>query len=119
MILYILLHDTAESEKLTTMNVPSWFNWVTAHKGDDETTFEACQRSSGGPHPDEVVGILSDEAAERMLERIDAKGDSTEQKKRKLRDAFDDSTAVGVRTEPFRALIFRRLARIPTHARAR
>lgn len=64
----------AKSEEMTTVKVPSWFKeWVKAHKRDDETMFEAWQRLSGGPHPREVTGILSDEAAETMLERIEAK----------------------------------------------
>ncbi len=63
-----------ESEPIATIRVPSWFKeWVKAHKRDDETMFEAWQRLSGGPHPREVTGILSGEAAETMLERIEAK----------------------------------------------
>lgn len=71
-----------ESKTMTTMKVPSWFkDWVKAHKRDDETMFEAWRRVSGGPHPREVAGILSDEAAEKMLERIEAKRDTTKTEK--------------------------------------
>ncbi|MFC7132486.1 MULTISPECIES: hypothetical protein [Salinibaculum] len=80
------------TDEMTTMKVPSWFkDWVKAHKRGDETMFEAWQRISGGPHPGEVAGILSDEDAETMLDRIEAKAESAAASKRDLRDAFDDS----------------------------
>ena len=82
----------AKSEKMTTMKVPSWFkDWVKAHKRDDETMFEAWQRLSGGPHPQEATGILSDEAAETMLERIEAKKEASKTSKERLRETLDDS----------------------------
>lgn len=77
---------------MTTMKVPTWFkDWVKAHKRDDETMFEAWQRISGGPHPREVAGILSDEAAKTMLERIEMKEDASRESREEIRDAFDDS----------------------------
>lgn len=82
----------ATSETMTTMKVPTWFkDWVKAHKRDNETMFEAWQRLSGGPHPQEVTGILSDEAAAEMLERIEAKRDASRSSKDALREAFDDT----------------------------
>lgn len=82
----------ATSEEMTTMKVPSWFkDWVKAHKHDDETMFEAWQRLSGGPDPREVTGILSDEQATVMLERIESKRTNAAESRRELRDEFDDS----------------------------
>jgi len=82
----------AESNDVTTMKVPTWFkDWVKAHKRDDETMFEAWQRLSGGPHPREVAGILSENEAETMLNRIERKREASRESKRRLRDQFDDS----------------------------
>lgn len=82
----------ADAEDVTTMKVPRWFkDWVKAHKRDEETMFEALQRLSGGPHPREVTGILSEDEAERMLEQIESKRRSSQERKQQLRDEFDDS----------------------------
>lgn len=82
----------AKSGDVTTMKVPTWFkDWVKAHKHSDETMFEAWQRLSGGPHPREVVGLLSDEQAVTMLDRIEAKRERSKQSKRRLREEFDES----------------------------
>ncbi|EMA51947.1 hypothetical protein C451_13174 [Halococcus thailandensis JCM 13552] len=45
--------------------------FITAHRADDETMEETLRRLVGGPHPDDVAGILSTETADRMHDRID------------------------------------------------
>lgn len=63
--------------------------FVKAHKGDDETMEETLRRLIGGPHPEDVTGILSTETAERMRDRLDEKHDSDVEAKRSLRERFE------------------------------
>ena len=63
--------------------------FVKAHKRDDETMEEALRRLIGGPHPEEVAGILSSETAEEMRERLRQKDETEEDEKRGLRERFE------------------------------
>lgn len=44
--------------------------FVAAYKRNDETMEEALRRLIGGPHPEDVAGILSSETADEMRERL-------------------------------------------------
>jgi hypothetical protein len=44
--------------------------FVRAHSREGETMEETLRRLIGGPHPEDVAGILSTETAERMRERL-------------------------------------------------
>jgi len=63
--------------------------FIRAHKRDDETMEETLRRLVGGPHPDEVAGILSSDTAETMRERLAAKRSTSSDGKRELRDRFE------------------------------
>lgn len=63
--------------------------FIIAHKSDDETMEETLRRLIGGPHPEDVAGILSSETAERMRERIEEKRTVDAEAKRDLRERFE------------------------------
>jgi len=48
--------------------------YVKSHKREDETMEEVLIRLAGGPHPDAVARLLSDETAEAMQEAIAERG---------------------------------------------
>jgi hypothetical protein len=48
--------------------------YVKSQKQEDETMEEVLIRLTGGPHPDAVAGLLSDETAEAMYEAIESRG---------------------------------------------
>ena len=64
---YISLYDMSKSLRVSE----EFHAMVKAHKRDDETREEALRRLVGGPHPEDVAGILSDETAEEIRERLD------------------------------------------------
>ena len=51
----------------------AFHEFIDAHNGDDETMEDTLRRLVGGPHPDAVAGIISDETAETMRERLASK----------------------------------------------
>jgi hypothetical protein len=56
-----------------TIRVDEWFHsWVKTEKEPDETMSEALVRLTGapGPDPDDVAGIISPAAGERMKDRL-------------------------------------------------
>jgi hypothetical protein len=63
--------------------------FVKAHKRDDETMEETLRRLIGGPHPEDVAGILSSETAEDMRERLEGKREPDVEGKRDLRERFE------------------------------
>jgi hypothetical protein len=63
--------------------------FVKAHKREDETMEETLRRLIGGPHPENVSGILSSETAEQMRERLEEKRDRDVEDKRELRERFE------------------------------
>lgn len=62
--------------------------FVKAHKRDDETMEETLRRLIGGPHPENVVGIISSETAETMRTRLKEKDDMDLDGKQELRERF-------------------------------
>ena len=63
--------------------------FVKAHNREGETMEETLRRLIGGPHPEDVAGILSTETAERMRERLREKREADLGGKRELRDRFE------------------------------
>jgi hypothetical protein len=63
--------------------------FVNAHKRDDETMEGTLRRLIGGPHPENVAGILSSETAADMRERIETKRAADVEGKRELRERFE------------------------------
>lgn len=63
--------------------------FIAAHSRDDETMEETIRRLVGGPHPDDVAGILSSETADEMRERLASKGEDDVEDKRQLREKFE------------------------------
>ena len=63
--------------------------FIASHNRDGETMEETLRRLVGGPHPDNVAGILSSETAEEMRERLDAKREADADGKRQLRERFE------------------------------
>lgn len=62
--------------------------FIEAHKREDETMEETLRRLVGGPHPEDVAGILSSETATAMRERLDEKHEADVDGKRDLRERF-------------------------------
>jgi NAD(P)H-hydrate repair Nnr-like enzyme with NAD(P)H-hydrate dehydratase domain len=54
---------------------------VASHQREGETMEETLKRLVGGPHPEEVAGLLSDETAEAMHESIDERGRETDRER--------------------------------------
>ena len=50
---------------------------------------ETLRRLVGGPHPEDVAGILSSETAERMRDHLEEKREADVEEKRELRERFD------------------------------
>jgi len=63
--------------------------FVKAHKREDETMEETLRRLIGGPDPEAVAGILSDETAAEMRERLERKRETDVAEKRDLRERFE------------------------------
>jgi len=63
--------------------------FVKAHKREDETMEETLRRLIGGPHPEDVAGILSSETATVMRDRLEEKRETDAKDKSKLRERFE------------------------------
>jgi hypothetical protein len=63
--------------------------FVKAHKREDETMEETLRRLIGGPHPEDVAGILSSETAEQMRDRLREKREADVGEKSELRERFE------------------------------
>lgn len=63
--------------------------FVKAHKREDETMEETLRRLIGGPHPEDVAGILSSETAALMRDRLEEKRESDIGDKGELRERFE------------------------------
>lgn len=48
-----------------------YHEWITAHKREDETMEETLRRMTRGPHPNDVAGLLTEEAAEGAKEAVE------------------------------------------------
>lgn len=62
--------------------------FIKAHKREDETMEETLRRLIGGPHPEDVAGILSSETAQEMRTRLAEKRKTDAEQKRELRERF-------------------------------
>lgn len=62
--------------------------FIKAHKREDETMEETLRRLIGGPHPEDVAGILSSETAQEMRTRLAEKRKTDAEQKRQLRERF-------------------------------
>ncbi|ELZ08312.1 hypothetical protein C479_13273 [Halovivax asiaticus JCM 14624] len=63
--------------------------YIASHKRDDETMEDTLRRLIGGPHPEDVAGILSSDTAATMRSRLDAKHEADADEKRTLRERFE------------------------------
>ncbi|WP_254863490.1 antitoxin VapB family protein [Halovivax gelatinilyticus] len=63
--------------------------YIKGHKSENETMEETIRRLIGGPHPEEVAGILSSETADTIRDRLDTKNALDADAKRTLRDRFE------------------------------
>jgi len=63
--------------------------FVKAHKRENETMEETLRRLIGGPHPEDVAGILSSETATTMRERLETKRETDAEAKQELRERFE------------------------------
>lgn len=63
--------------------------FIKAHKQEDETMEETLRRLIGGPHPEEVAGILSSETAEMMRTQLKDKNKTDRDGKQQLRERFE------------------------------
>lgn len=62
---------------------------IRAHKRDDETMEDTIRRLIGGPHPEEVAGILSPETADEIEESLERKREANGESKEELRELFE------------------------------
>jgi hypothetical protein len=79
---YISLYAMSKSLRVSE----EFHAMVKAHKRDDETMEEALRRLVGGPHPEDVAGILSDETAEEIRERLDDTDAADRERREALRE---------------------------------
>ena len=63
--------------------------FVKAHKRENETMEETLRRLIGGPHPEDVAGILSSETATAMRYRLENKRRTDAEAKHKFRERFE------------------------------
>lgn len=73
-----------------TISVDEDFHsWVKAHNREDETMADTLRRLTGGPHPEQVAGILSEETADSILESVEQLNSGDAERLRKAREAAD------------------------------
>jgi hypothetical protein len=68
---------------------PEFHEYVKSHKRDDETMEETLRRLIGGPDPDEVSGILSDETADSIEAQLEKKRERAVEGKNDLAERFE------------------------------
>ena len=73
----------------STLISSEFYEFIEAHNREDETMEETLRRLVGGPHPEDVVGILSSEAADAMRKRLERKREADVEGKRELRERFE------------------------------
>lgn len=64
----------------------AYYDYLEAQSRADETMEETLRRLTGGPDPDVVAGIFSEETATDIRERLDAKHETEINGKDELRD---------------------------------
>ncbi|WP_254538444.1 antitoxin VapB family protein [Halomarina litorea] len=62
--------------------------YLKAHNREGETMEETLRRLTGGPRPEDVAGILSEETAERIKERVERKRERGIESKADVRERF-------------------------------
>jgi hypothetical protein len=62
---------------------------IKAHKREDETMEETINRLIGGPHPEEVAGILSEETADEIEAALARKRETSVASKSELEELFE------------------------------
>jgi hypothetical protein len=67
----------------------AFHEFVKAHNREDETMEETLRRLVGGPHPEDVAGILSSETVAVTRERLAEKRETDAEGKRELREQFE------------------------------
>lgn len=67
----------------------NFHEYIKAHKEDDETMEDTLRRLIGGPHPEEVAGILSPETADAIEEGLERKREADAESKENLRNLFE------------------------------
>ena len=82
----ILEYTTYEQISSHLRGVPRVRDGSQARKRDDEETL---RRLIGGPHPEDVAGILSSETATAMRDRLEDKRKTDAEEKHKLRERFE------------------------------
>ena len=78
-------HSMSKSVRISK----EFHEFIKSHKRDEETMEEALRRLIGGPHPEDVAGILSSETASAMRERLEEKRELDADGKRELRERFE------------------------------
>lgn len=68
---------------------PEFHEYVTSHNREDETMEETLRRLIGGPDPADVAGILSEETADRIEERLALKEEHSVDAKAEIRERFE------------------------------
>lgn len=63
---------------------------VASHQREGETMEETLKRLVGGPHPEEVAGLLSDETAEAMHDSIAERGGEDTANRERVAELFAD-----------------------------
>lgn len=63
--------------------------FIKSHNQEGETMEETLRRLIGGPHPEDVAGILSTETADAIRTRLGSKDERTVEGKRELRKRFE------------------------------
>ena len=63
--------------------------FIKAHNQEGETMEETLRRLIGGPHPEDVAGILSSETADIMRAQLNGKEKAERDGKRELRERFE------------------------------
>ena len=63
--------------------------YIKAHKRADETMEDTLRRLIGGPHPEEVAGILSPETADAIEAGLSSKREADVESKEELRELFE------------------------------
>jgi len=67
-----------------------YHEWLAAHKQDGETMEETLRRMTGGPHPEDVAGLLSDAEADEAKAAVEALRGRDGDRFEDARAAFDD-----------------------------
>jgi hypothetical protein len=74
-----------------SIQVPEEFHaYIKASRREGETMAEALIRLAGGPHPEAVAGLLSDETAEEMKAAIEARGQNASKRRKRAAERFED-----------------------------